>query len=244
MVVREKIWGGNLMNEVSPSPLRQSAYEAIKAMIITGQLSPGRRVTEMELTEQLQVSRTPVREALNKLQRDGLVIERPRTGFAVVQFDETMLREVFDLRAEMDGYATRLAVTRATKEDVQALYLLLDKCDALARNDPSPHGRMTEMELGMDLHRSIARLSGNSLLAELLEGLLVKCQVYVWMELNQLNEFRAAREDHRAIVDAIAEGNADKACAQSRRHIEQSRDGILGLLLLRRDMRNSYTGKS
>jgi DNA-binding GntR family transcriptional regulator len=235
--------GGNLMNEISPSPLRQSAYEAIKAMIVTGQLTPGRRVTEQELTEQLQVSRTPVREALNRLQRDGLVIERPRTGFAVVQFDETMLREVFDLRAEMDGYATRLAVDRISADELGSLFQLLDKCDELALTDASPRGRMAEMELGMDLHRLIARISGNALLADLLDGLLVKCQVYVWIELNQLDEFRTAREDHRAIVDAIAAKDAEKACALSRRHIQQSRDGILGLLQMRRDMRSSYTDR-
>lgn len=231
------------MNEVPQSPLRHSTYEAIKAMIVTGQLSPGRRVTELDLADQLQVSRTPVREALNRLQRDGLVVERARTGFAVVQFDEKMLRDVFDLRAELDSYATRLAVQKITDADVAALFALLDRCDDLARTDPSPRGRMEEMELGMELHRSIARLGGNTLLADVLDGLLVKCQVYVWMELTQLDEFSAAREDHRAIVTAIADRDADRACDCSRRHINQSRDGILGLLQIKRDMRESYIAK-
>ncbi|HEX9859117.1 MAG TPA: GntR family transcriptional regulator, partial [Paracoccaceae bacterium] len=206
-----------------------------------GQLAPGVRVTEQELVDQLGVSRTPVREALNRLQRDGLVVERPRTGFAVVTFDETMLREVFDLRAELDAYATRLAVARITDDELQVLRQLLDDCDELARTDPTPRGRLAEMEIGMDLHRSIARFSGNALLAETLHGLLVKCQVFVWMELTQMNEWKAAREDHRAIFEAIAARDAERACALSRRHIQQSRDGILGLLTLRRDFRNSYT---
>ena len=231
------------MTEIPQSPLRQSAYEAIRAMIVTGQLAPGRRVTELDLAEQLQVSRTPVREALNRLQRDGLVVERPRTGFAVVQFDEKMLREVFDLRAELDSYATGLAVERITDDQVTSLTEILDKCDELARTDPSPRGRLEEMELGMDLHRQIARISGNSLLAEVLDGLLVKCQVYVWMELTQLDEFSAAREDHRSIVEAIAARDADRASENSRRHIRQSRDGILGLLQMKRDMRDSYFSK-
>jgi DNA-binding GntR family transcriptional regulator len=231
------------MTETPQSPLRRSSYEAIKAMIVTGQLAPGQRVTELDLAEQLQVSRTPVREALNRLQRDGLVVERPRTGFAVVQFDETMLREVFDLRLELDSYATRLAVLRITDEQVMSLTEILDKCDELARTDPSPRGRLEEMELGMELHRQIARISGNSLLAELLDGLLVKCQVYVWMELTQLDEFHAARADHRMIVEAIAARDADQACEHSRSHIRQSRDGILGLLQMKRDMRDSYFAK-
>ncbi|PKP75972.1 MAG: GntR family transcriptional regulator [Alphaproteobacteria bacterium HGW-Alphaproteobacteria-6] len=232
------------MNEISQSPLRHSAYEAIKAMIVTGQLAPGRRVTELDLCDQLQVSRTPVREALNRLQRDGLVVERARTGFAVVQFDEKMLREVFDLRVELDSYATRLAVENVTDDDVVSLVALLDKCDDLARTDPSPRGRLREMELGMDLHRQIAQLGGNTLLAEMLDGLLVKCQVYVWMELTQLDEFSVARADHRLIVEAIAARNTELAVDRTCRHIRQSRDGILGLLQVRRDMRESYFSKA
>ncbi|MDR7126691.1 GntR family transcriptional regulator [Pseudotabrizicola sp. 4114] len=231
------------MNALPPGARRHSAYEAIKAMIVTGHLAPGRRVTEQDLTEQLQVSRTPVREALNRLQRDGLVVERPRTGFAVVAFDETMLHEVFDLRAELDAYATRLAVDRITPADLKVLDDLLNAGDEVARTDPTRLGRLAEMELGMDLHRAIARCSGNTLLAETLDGLLIKCQVFVWMELTQMQEFETARADHRAIVGAIAAKDAARACTLSRCHIRQSRDGILGLMHMRRDLRDFYVGK-
>ncbi|MFC4216265.1 GntR family transcriptional regulator [Pseudophaeobacter arcticus] len=228
------------MSSIEPGSLRQSTYESIRALIVTGHLSPGERVTEMELVNQLGVSRTPVREALNRLQRDGLVVERPRSGFAVVRFDETMLGEAFDLRAELDAYATRLAVARITAEEVQMLRQLLSDCDALAQTDHSPRGRMSEMEMGIDFHRAIARFSGNGLLADAIDLLLIKCQVFVWMELTQLDEWKTAREDHWAIFDAIAAGDVDQACQQSRRHIEQSRDGILRVLRLRSDLRDSY----
>lgn len=228
------------MNETVQSRLRQSAYDRIKAMIITGHLAPGRRLTELDLADQLQISRTPVREALNRLQRDGLVVERQRTGFAVIQFDETMLHEVYDLRAELDAYATRLAIGRITEDEIHELVSILDKCDELARTDASPRARMEEMELGMELHRAIARFSGNSLLAETLDGLLVKCQVYVWMELTQLDEFQTARKDHRNIVAAIAARDLTAALDLSRSHITQSRDGSLGLLQRRRSLRESY----
>lgn len=137
----------------------------------------------------------------------------------------------------------QLKIAQGRAADVATLLALLDQCDDLAQTDPTPRGRMQEMELGMELHRSIARFSGNALLADVLDGLLVKCQVYVWMELTQLDEFRAAREDHRAIVTAIAARDADRACDRSRLHINQSRDGILGLLQIKRDMRESYIAK-
>jgi DNA-binding GntR family transcriptional regulator len=232
------------MNEVVRGHLRQSTYEAIKAMIVTGQLTPGRRLTEIELVEQLQVSRTPVREALNRLERDGLVIERPRTGFAVVQFDETMLRNVFDIRAELDAYATTLAIGRITAGEVEVLRSLVADCERLAHTDPSSRARLEEMQTGMEIHRAIARFSGNGMLAEMLNGLLEKCQVYVWMELTQLNDWKAARDDHYMIVEAIAARDTDMACRETRRHIQQSRDGILNLMLRQRDLRDLYKSRN
>jgi DNA-binding GntR family transcriptional regulator len=232
------------MNEVARGHLRQSTYESIKAMIVTGQLSPGRRITELELVEQLQVSRTPVREALNRLERDGLVIERPRTGFAVVQFDEAMLRNVFDIRAELDVYATTLAIARITPDEVEILRGLVADCERLAQTDPSSRARLEEMQMGMEIHRAIARFSGNAMLAEMLSGLLEKCQVYVWMELTQLNDWKAARDDHHMIVEAIAARDTDTACRESRRHIQQSRDGILNLMHRQRDLRDLYLSRN
>ena len=232
------------MNEVARGHLRQSTYEAIKAMIVTGQLTPGQRLTELELVERLQVSRTPVREALNRLQRDGLVIERPRAGFAVVPFDEAMLRNVFDIRAELDDYATRLAIARITPEEVDVLRGLVAECERLAQTDPSPRGRLDEMQTGIEIHRMIARFSGNAMLAEILNGLLEKCQVYVWMELTQLNDWKEARDEHHIIVEAIAAGDVETACRETRRHIQQSRDGILNLMLRQRDLRDLYRSRN
>jgi DNA-binding GntR family transcriptional regulator len=231
---------GVQMNEVARGQLRQTTYEAIKAMIVTGQLTPGRRLTELELVEQLQVSRTPVREALNRLERDGLVIERPRTGFAVVHFDEAMLRNVFDTRAVLDEYATRLAIARITDDEVEVLRGLVGVCERLAANDPTPRGRLEEMQTGLEIHRLIAQYSGNPLLADMLNGLLEKCQVYVWMELTQLNDWQEARNEHHAIVEAIAARDVEKACRETRQHINQSRDGILKMMNLQRDFRDLY----
>jgi DNA-binding GntR family transcriptional regulator len=232
------------MNEVARGHLRQSTYEAIKAMIVTGQLTPGQRLTELELVEQLQVSRTPVREALNRLERDGLVIERPRTGFAVVPFDETMLRNAFDIRAELDDYATRLAITRITPDELEVLRRLVADCESLAQNDPSHRGRLDEMQTGLEIHRAIARFSGNAMLAEMLNGLLEKCQVYVWMELTQLNDWKEARDEHHIIVEAIAARDVETACRETRRHIQQSRDGILNIMHRQRDLRDLYKSRN
>jgi DNA-binding GntR family transcriptional regulator len=84
---------------------RDSVYGSLKAMIVTGQLPPGARVAENDLAAKLKVSRTPVREALNRLERDGLVTGRPRQGYAIKDFDLGMFREAKSARCWM---ATRL----------------------------------------------------------------------------------------------------------------------------------------
>src|SRR4026207_1226839 len=112
--------------------LRRSAYNSLKAMIITGQLPPGARVLVEDLAVKLNISRTPVREALNQLERDGLVMERPRQGYAVKEFDITMFRESFEVRELLDGHATELATSRLTSAVKQRLNGMIAECERLA----------------------------------------------------------------------------------------------------------------
>lgn len=219
--------------------LRKSAYESLKAMIVTGQLPPGSRVTEIELAARLKVSRTPVREALNKLERDGLVTGRPRQGFSIKEFDIAMFRESFDVREVLDGYATELATARLTEADKTRLKSILAECERLAAiHNRSQEDKFRELQLGVDLHRTIAELSGNELLRNMLAGILEKCQHYIWLELILLDDWKEARDEHAAIVDAMCAGDARLASERARRHIRVSRDAILKLLQARSDLRN------
>lgn len=212
------------------STLRDSVYESLKAMIVTGQLSPGARLTENELAAKLKVSRTPVREALNRLERDGLVTGR-RQGYAVKEFDVHMFREAFEVRELLDGYATELATAKITPADKQRLRAMVRECERLASLPGRGREAMfQELQIGMDIHRAIADISGNEMLRDLLNGILDKCQHYVWMELIWLDEWRIARDEHFEIVEAICAGDARRASELARRHIRGSRNNILRLL--------------
>ena len=210
--------------------LRESVYGSLKAMIVTGQLSPGARLTEIELAAKLKVSRTPVREALNRLEHDGLVAGR-RQGYAVKEFDINMFREAFEVRELLDGYATELATAKITAADKQRLRGMVKECERLAGlPDRSRDDMFQELQIGMDIHRAIADISGNEMLRDLLNGILDKCQHYVWMELLWLDQWHLAREDHAKIVEAICAGNATLASENARRHVRESRTNILQLL--------------
>jgi len=211
--------------------IRNSAYESLKAMIITGQLRPGSRLTEIDLAEKLSVSRTPIREALNRLERDGLVVSRLRHGYAVKEFDLDMFREAFAVREELDAYATQLACANITAAGKRRLRALIKECEDLAKLPNRRREHMfKELQVGMDIHRTIAELSGNAMLCEMLNGILDKCLHYVWMELLWLDEWQIARTEHAQIVEAICAGNAARACELTRRHIRESRANATKLL--------------
>jgi DNA-binding GntR family transcriptional regulator len=227
------------MGKVEKGLLRKSAYDSLKSMIITGKLSPGSRITENELATTLKVSRTPIREALNRLERDGLVTSRPRQGFAVNEFDITMLRESFEVREVLDGHATELATARLTTTDKEDLKAMLAECERLA-NLPkrTQEDKFQELQIGTDIHRMIAKLSGNEMLCNMLNSILDKCQHYIWLELIWLDDWKDAREEHAAIVNAMCAGDARLAGNHARKHIRESRDEILKLLQAKSDLQS------
>jgi DNA-binding GntR family transcriptional regulator len=228
----------------SKNTLRDSVYGSLKAMIVTGQLQPGARVTENDLAAKLKVSRTPVREAFNRLERDGLVTGRPRQGYVVKEFDINMFRQAFEVRELMDGYATELATAKISVADKQRLRDMVRECERLASlPDRSRNDMFQELQIGMDIHRVIAEASGNEMLRDLLNGILDKCQHYVWMELLWLDEWRIARDEHCAIVEAICAGEAKRAGELARQHIHGSRNNILRLLQAKSDFQ-SFTARA
>jgi len=229
-------WKLRRMPKGKKNTLRESVHGSLKAMIVTGQLPPGARVTENELAARLKVSRTPVREALNRLEQDGLVTGRPRQGYAVKDFDIHMFREAFEIRELLDGYATELATAKITPAEKESLREMIRECERLAAlpNRSSEH-MFQELQVGMDIHRTVARISGNEMLCGLLNGILDKCQHYVWMELLRLDEWQIARDEHFEIVEAICAGDAARAVERTREHIRGSRNNILRLLQAKSD---------
>jgi DNA-binding GntR family transcriptional regulator len=219
--------------------LRDSVYESVKQMIVTGKLPPGARMTEAELAEKLKVSRTPVREALNRLERDDLVTGRPRQGYAVKAFDLDMFREAFEIRELLDGHATELATAKITAEGKARLRAMVAECERLAASpERGSQDMFKELQVGIDIHRVIAEIGGNAMLCDMINKILDQCQHYVWMELLWLDEWKLTRHEHTAIVDAICSGDARRAGDLARHHVRGSRNNILRMLETRTEYRN------
>ncbi len=210
------------------STLKESAYESLKAMILTGELQPGSRLTEIDLANRLKVSRTPLREALNRLERDEFVTNRPRQGYFVAEFDLKKLEDTLEIREILDGHAAKQAAARIESADKERLWSIIRQCDEMARmHDPSLEHMIEEMRLGLDVHRIIAEVSGNDLLSDMISKILDKVQHFIWIELLWLDEWHSARDEHKAIVEAVCSGNGAHAMELARNHVRGSKQNIL-----------------
>src|SRR5580692_12488086 len=202
-----------------------AAYQALRQGILQGDLAPGERLRSDALANDLRVSRTPVREALRKLEAEGLV-ERSGSGLIVREFSEKDLTELFYVREALEGMAARLAAENATPGEIADIRELLDDMDAVReRGDVGALRPLTG-----EFHRLIGRAAHNGRLLQSLQILLEHVrQMQTSTLLNIEGRPVQALKEYREIVQAIEARDADRAEALARAHRRKT-------LELRRDM--------
>ena len=200
--------------------LTDHAYEALKGLVMDHQFEPGERLNIVELGRQLDVSATPVREALARLESDGLVTKRPLSGYAVAPLlDAASLHDLFEIRHLLEPHAARKAATAASSEELDALQTVA----ASMQTDHvgTAYGEYrTFAAHDTDFHALIARLSGNSKLEETLTGLGFHWHLYRLHFGIDVGAETVA--EHRQIVDAIRDRSPEAAAESMRRHLSQS----------------------
>jgi DNA-binding GntR family transcriptional regulator len=208
--------------------LNHSIYESLREMIASGLLVTGSRIDERAISEQLGVSRTPLREAIAKLAKEGLVEQRPYRGNFVRAFSPRQVNDLYETRMVLEGLATRRAVTNLTDEGLAELTQILDDIQAaLAQRDMAAFSVADQR-----FHSTIARFSGNETVIESLERLRAQVQL-VRMAANRDPDLveRTARE-RPAILAALRERDADRAARLMEEHIDGVRRSVLKQLEL------------
>lgn len=206
---------------------RESTYAAIRDLIVTGKLAPGYSLPETTLAEQFQVSRTPIREALLRLEQDGL-IERIDRGLVVRELSPEDIIDFYETRVVLEATAARTAAERRSDHDVARLYALADHVEAAGTDDPA-----LMVETNVDFHRAIWRASRNMALIDLLERLLMHIGRYQETTLSFPGRWSQANVEHRALVDAIRDRDAVRAAAVATDHFSSARDIRVNLWLRR-----------
>ena len=203
-------------------PLREQVYERLQEMLIARTLAPGDHLVEDRLAARLGVSRGPVREALQRLHRDGWVTLRPRYGAFVNEPTADQVREFFEARELLESAAAEFAAQRCDSEDAAALVQICDEAeDDLRRGAPS----QTMAAHTARFHRRVLVGARNHLLLEFGEQLSQRSR---WFFAPLVaNIATRAWVEHREVAELIAAGRGDEAARAMHRHVAASRDAYL-----------------
>jgi len=205
--------------------LADKAYHAIRELIVTLELPPGAVIDERGLIERLSIGRTPVREALRRLAQERLVEVYPRRGMFVTGVDVRELARISEVRAALEPEAARLAAERATEPERADLAALLGELDA--------HGLGERVLIALDerIHRAVYRCAHNDLLEATLEQYYV-LSLRIWMMgIDRAHELDAAVRQHQTLLEAIRDGDGERAAAAMRDHVQNFEQAMRRVLL-------------
>ncbi len=191
-------------------------YNRLRESIINGRFPPGQRLVELEIAAQMGTSQGPVREALQRLERDGLVERRARSATFVTNISIDEMYELFSIRSVVESFAIRHAIRRITETQCDELQALMDEMhDAGCRNDMA-----ALVEYDMEFHRRICEWSENITLMRAWTPLYSQIQRFVAQTYKRyFPDLVEIADTHQPIIDALRKGNADDAARVVQDHI-------------------------
>lgn len=207
-------------------PLRDIVFKTLREAIVTGELKSGERLMEIRLANEMGVSRTPVREAIRKLEREGLVLMNARKGAVVAPINPRDLKEILEIRRVLEGLACQLACQHATQEDIQDLEAANQEIsDAIRENDCERIAR-----LDAEFHSRICVLSGNSKLITSLNYYKEHIYRYRLAYITDIKNKKTIIDEHNKIIQDISSQNQKAVRRDIEHHIESQEKYILNSL--------------
>ena len=208
-------------------PIREIAYEVLKQAIISGEIPAGERIVETDYAERLHISRTPLREALRKLERDGLVEYVLRRGVVVRAFSVEDVEEIYTIRNTLETLTLPAIIEKATDEQIADLKRRLAEMDELMERDDvegiSP--------LAREFHSAITAISGQYRILRVIEGQDEFIRRFSAMAIRQENRRSAAHQEHYQLVEMIEKRDLPGFQELMQKHIERSKEKCIDALL-------------
>ena len=210
----------------SYQPLREVVCETLRDAIRRGILKPGERLMEIQLAEELGVSRTPVREAIRKLELEGYVIMMPRRGTYVANLSIRDVNEVFEIRTSLESLSNGLAAERITDEELEQLQRLLVVIGKyIEENDMDKI-----VETDTKFHDLLYQASRNQRLIGIISILREQLTRFRTTSMSFPGRLKETLEEHREIVEAIAQGDVKAARKAAEKHMEKSEQTLLSAM--------------
>ncbi|NOT39104.1 MAG: GntR family transcriptional regulator [Alphaproteobacteria bacterium] len=205
--------------------LADTVADAIREMIVDGRLADGERINEVQISAQLGVSRTPLREALNRLTADGSLFAKPRHGYFVSPLTADEFVQVYDLRPILDPAALRLAGPPRPAQ--------LDKLEALNKKLDALQKPERVVACDDEWHRELLAHCPNRVLLDMIESMIRRTRRYELALMRERKRVLNAADTHRQIMTALRRGDLDRACAALERNMREGREPILEWLAAR-----------
>lgn len=213
------------------SNLGERIYRLLWERILDHRLRPGEKLSDLHLSQELGVSRTPVREALHRLVSDGIVRVEPNRGFYVASFSADDIAEVYDLRATLETMALAAAAPHLSEHLLRSALIALDVVKArlgAARTDAEKlEASAAFLEVDRGFHRLLVDLAENSRLRAMVEGLWAQIAVFQWAGSFREHWTDAAITRHRAVIAALLAGDVVRATAELQAHIAEVKAWVI-----------------
>jgi DNA-binding GntR family transcriptional regulator len=201
--------------------LQERTYQALREALLEGQYLPGQRIFEAEIAQLLGVSRNPVREAIRRLQQDGLLEVRPRSGIYVASVPADEVEDIYRLRAALEGVAAALAAERITKQELEELGRILRSGEKEA-NRVQDSASMTVARADR-FHQYIHTVARSPRLSELLELIYAQVMHFRNLTLRMPGRAEAASRGHKQLYAALMKRDAAEAERLMREHVDGAR---------------------
>ena len=215
------------MNEYLP--LRDVVFNTLRKAILRGELKPGERLMEIQLANKLGVSRTPIREAIRKLELEGLVLMIPRKGAEVAQITEKNMQDVLEVRKALEELSVQLACERITAEQVEEMKMAAEDFRKVLKS-----GDVTKIaEADVKFHDIIFAATNNQRLITLLNNLREQMYRFRVEYLKQKECYPQLLEEHDKLIALISGGEVEEACELMGRHIDNQASTVSDVI--RRD---------
>ena len=207
----------------SYQPLREVVCESLREAIRSGVLKPGERIMEIQLAEELGVSRTPVREAIRKLELEGYVVMMPRRGTYVASMSIRDINEIFEIRTALESLSNGLAADHITDDELEHLQRLLVIIGGYIKE-----GNIEKIvETDIEFHDLLYHAARNERLVGIISNLRDQLTRFRTLSMTYPGRLEETLEEHRLIVDAIASGDRKAASRAAERHMENSEKTLL-----------------
>ena len=212
-----------LSDPVYRKPIGQHVFERLKTAIMEGKIPHGTQLIENRIAEEMQISRTPVREALHKLEREGYITKHAKRSFTVTRLTRADVEETFGIRSVLESYAARLAAIKHQKDELEPLVQKIDEYQKCCEN-----GNIDDLtRINTEFHDILYSLSRSPKLVKMINDLRDQICQFRQIILRQETLAKASNEDHRLMLEYIRKKDADGVEKIVREHILRGQDAVL-----------------